>query len=147
MNMSMRKTVLNNLTLKIIASIIAYGIWFLLNQSRTISIDVQAPLCFYNGAPTDTVSAPEIISLTLSGKSHDLRTIDLANLACHIDIANLHTGENPLIVSHETLFLPESINLLHYYPSNGCIVVYHANQQSNLPPLSTTQSSKETCIT
>lgn len=124
MNMSLQKTVLNNLTVKIIAAILAYGLWFLLNQSRTISIDLEVPLCFYNGAPSDSISAPEIISLTLSGKSSELRTIDLAALACHIDIDDLHGGENPLVVSNKTLFLPESINLIHYYPSNGCIVVH-----------------------
>lgn len=141
MNMSMQKTVLNNLTLKIIALIIAYGFWSLLNQSRVVQIEKQVPLCFYNGTTTDSISAPETISVTLSGKASDIRMLDLNNLACHINIADLHAGDNPLVVTSHTLFLPESINLLHYYPSNGCIVAHHNNLQSDIQ--SPTHSSKE----
>jgi hypothetical protein len=133
MNMSIHKTVLNNLTLKIVAGIIAYGFWFILNQSRIIQIETQVPVCFYNASATETISAPETISVTLCGKSSDLRSIDLDNLACHIDSADLHSGDNPLTVTAHTLFLPESINLLHYYPSNGCIVVHRNNQQPDIP--------------
>lgn len=127
----MRKTVLSNLTLKIIAFIIAYGLWSLLNHTRVIQIHADVPLCFYNGNSTDTIIAPDTVSITFSGKSSDIRMLDLHNLACHINIDDLHAGDNPLRVTEHTLFLPESINLLHYYPSNGCIVVnkYKTNTQ------------------
>ncbi|MFI5332493.1 MAG: hypothetical protein ACHQVS_00125 [Candidatus Babeliales bacterium] len=136
--MSIQKTVLNNLTLKIISLIIAYGLWSLLNQSRIIQIEQEVPLCFYNGTTTDSITAPETISVTLSGKATDIRRLDLNTLACHINIADLHAGDNRLVVTIDTLFLPESINLLHYYPSNGCIVVHHHTLQANNKEQTTT---------
>lgn len=131
MYMSIQKTILSNLTLKILSLIIAYGFWSLLNQSRIIHIETDVPLCFYNCSGDDTVSAPDTITITVSGKATDVRSLDLATLACHINIDDLHAGDNPLRVTRDTLFLPESINLLHYYPANGCIVVHKNSAHIN----------------
>lgn len=145
MNMSIHKIVLNNLTLKIVAFIIAYGCWSLLNQSRIVQIETNVPLCFYNGKTTDTISAPETIAITLAGKATDMRSLNFEQIACHINMAELHAGDNPLRVTKETLFLPESINLVHYYPSNGCIIMHTTSLQSDT--LASPTHNKEQNIT
>jgi hypothetical protein len=130
--MSIQKTVLSNLTLKILSLIIAYGFWSLLNQSRTIHITTEVPLCFYNVSSSSTLSAPDTMTITLSGKAHAIRSLDFENLACHIDGADLQSGDNPLHVTADRLFLPESINLLHYYPANGCISVTQMSTEQTI---------------
>jgi len=93
MELSAKKIILSNLTLKIVSLIIGYGFWFTFSQSHTIAINVDVPLCFHSTSKQYTVSAPEYITVNLAGRRSDLLNIDLENLALHVDAAELMVGE------------------------------------------------------
>ncbi len=117
------KSAFNNLTLKCISSIIGFGIWFMLNQSQSTTLTLEVPVCFYNVHNHVTIDSPDKVTVTLNGKRADLYNLDLATLSLHCDAAQLHPGENPLIVSGSSLFLPSLIKLVSYYPLNAVITV------------------------
>ncbi len=124
-----RKNILNNLTLKIVSLIIAYGFWHVASQMRPIDIWIDVPVCFYTVPHTAKIEAPEQVRINLAGRRDDLYNLDTNNLALHINGAALHVGANQLEISNKTLFLPERIKLVNYSPLNASINV-HAQVQS-----------------
>ena len=114
-----------NAPLKIISFMLAYSFWALLNQMHPTLLSVTVPLCFYGTQKThSTITAPETLNVTLSGKRSDLANLDLATLAAHVDAATLVPGPNTLNLTREHLFVPPTCNLVHYKPSNIVISVH-----------------------
>ena len=113
----------NNIVLKVISFIIGATMWFIINQSHTMHLHKEIPLCFYGPQKDFTITAPESIHVTLCGTRNDLQSLDLDSLALHINSAILHEGPNSLSINRATLFLPEQINVLHYSPLNSMIMV------------------------
>lgn len=100
--------------LKLIALISAYLIWRVISNYHLTTLTLQAPLSFYN-ISTYAIDAPESITVTLQG--HKKSFIHLAqNLALHINVAQLHEGENQITVSSENLFLPDGLKLVRWSP-------------------------------
>lgn len=98
---------------KISACIIGYSIWYCIAATQQTSIVVSVPLCFYNIPNNHTILAPEEVSITLQAKRETIHTLDGKPLVAHIDGSTLHTGENMILLTPETLFLPNSIAVLH----------------------------------
>jgi hypothetical protein len=67
------------------------------------------------------VKAPETVTLKIMGKRSALCALDVDQLAIHINAARLNNGTNPVAITEQSLFLPESIKLVHYSPSNMTI--------------------------
>jgi len=123
MQASVKKSILNNLTLKVVSFIIAYGFWHIASQARPIDIWLDVPVCFYTVPRAFTLDAPEKIRINLSGRRVDLYGLDTKNLGVHINGATLHAGANMVEISNRTLFLPERIKLINYSPLNASINV------------------------
>lgn len=87
-------------------------------------LTVTVPLCFYGEQKKGTITAPETVKITLSGKRIDLAHLDLATLAAHIDTSTITLGLNNFVLTREHLFVPPSCNLVHYKPSNILISVH-----------------------
>jgi len=77
-------------------------------------------LCFYN-TEQQQIQAPETIQVELQGKRSDLLLLDLRALAVHINAHLLTEPLQTITISKKNLFLPDSINLVHYVPSNVTI--------------------------
>jgi hypothetical protein len=45
-----------------------------------------------------------------------LTMLDTTQLTAHINAEQFNHGKNPIMISQQTLFLPESIKLIHYTP-------------------------------
>lgn len=123
MKFNIKKHLQHNATLKVVSLILGYGLWNIVSASHTHTISIDAPVCFYHESPTHEILAPTNITLELQGKKNALRNIDTSTLAIHIDASRLHHGANPLIIDRSTLFLPETINVVHYTPANIVITV------------------------
>lgn len=121
MHQAIVNTINSTRTCKIGAIFIGIFFWSLINSLHERTITVSIPLCFYNANNT-TISAPEKIQVTLSGKRSYLKTIDFKQLAAHFDASKLKPYER-ITISAKDLFLPRSIKLLHYYPTNLAISV------------------------
>lgn len=121
--LTLTRRVFNNAHLKIISLIIGYGFWLLLSQSHYTTMSYQVPMCVDNPSESHTYKHPETIQVSLTGKRADVRMLDVANLAVHIDGSKLPLGTSNLTISGETLFLPDWISLVHYYPATNEITV------------------------
>jgi len=113
----LRRTILNkNAPLKVLSLILGYTFWHVFGNIFTITLTTSVPLCFYNTPDNMHINAPHTIAITLAGKRAQLQKVDLEHLAIHIDAHAMRTGNYPLAINNTTLFLPDSIKLVHYEP-------------------------------
>jgi len=108
---------IHTLHLKILALCIGYGLWYILSQTNSATITVSVPLCFDNTQQTQTIEAPETVSVTLSGPRNELATLELDSLAIHLEISHLPLKKHTITLCSNNLHLPEQVNLIHYEPS------------------------------
>jgi hypothetical protein len=99
-------------------------------NSHTATAWITVPLCFYNVPEARTVHAPETISVKIAGKRADLRSLDPEQLAIHVNAEKLKTGRNLISIPQDALFLPESIKLVHYTPSNPTVEIIPLGNQA-----------------
>ena len=117
-------TLWSSAPLKIISLILGYTFWYIFGQSHTITAWISVPLSFYNVPQHTSLTAPEYISLKITGKRSDITALDLSALAIHIDAQKLHEGANLIALSSQSLFLPHTIKLVHYSPSNPMVEIH-----------------------
>ncbi len=116
-----KKTTWHNASLKIISLILGYTFWYIFGHSHTSTAWITVPLCFYNVPAKNSIHGPETVSVKIAGKRSELRSLDIDELAIHINAQQLHEGKNSLNFTAQSLFLPESIKLVHYVPSNPTV--------------------------
>lgn len=119
----LKKILCSNAPLKAVALILGYSFWYLLGHGHTINIWLKMPLSFYQIPEHLTLHAPDKVDINLSGKRSDLYNLDKNKLAVHINAQKLFLGDNNLSITAETLFLPDTIKLIDYKPSNILIEV------------------------
>lgn len=123
MALPVKKTIWRNTSLKIISLLLGYTFWYIFSHSHMNTLWVTVPVCFYNIPQKTTIKGPETIALKIAGKRSELSALDIDNLAIHINAHQLAQGKNLLNLDHQSLFLPQSITLVHYSPSNPIIEV------------------------
>jgi hypothetical protein len=123
MAISLKRTLLSNTLLKVLALILGYTLWSILGETFPTTRWFKVPLCFYNTQPTKSVTAPETLWVQLKGRRSALNTLDSTNLAVHVDAQHLKVGPNGLALTAEHLLLPSPIALQEYTPQNILITV------------------------
>lgn len=123
MKLILKKIPINNAPLKVISLILGYTLWHIFANSHTKSIDIQVPLCFYSVPENHTIKAPDTVTVCLTGKRTQLYALNKKSLAVHINAQNLTPGTVPIAITSESLFLPNTIKLVHYIPSNVQVTV------------------------
>lgn len=116
--------------LKVISCILGYTFWSVLSASHTNTIQLNVPVCFYGQNAMHDIKAPDTVTITLSGKRSDLSALDPKAVAMHVDATQLHQGTNQMIVDNKTLFLPDTLKLVNYCPSNIVIDVQEKKTQA-----------------
>lgn len=124
---SLKNILTQNIIIKILSLMIGYGIWLSLAQLHTSAMQLTIPLCFYG--TEKQIQAPDLITVHLSGKRHHLTTINPSALAIHINADSLHDGQNQLILQNSHLFLPKTINVIHWSPTPITIIVHEELKQ------------------
>ena len=119
----LKKILCHNAPLKAVAFILGYSFWYILGHGHTINIWLKVPLSFYEIPEHFTLHAPDAVAINLAGKRSDLYNLDKNRLAVHINAHKLSPGYNNLSITAETLFLPDTIKLVDYKPSNILIEV------------------------
>lgn len=114
---TLKTLLIKNTPLKVCSFILGYALWSTFSSMQTITQELTVPLCCYQIPTSIDFDAPETITITLSGKKNQLATLNTQELAVHIDAHDLPIGNNPISVTAEKLFLPESIKLVHYSPA------------------------------
>jgi YbbR domain-containing protein len=114
----LKKLLLANLPLKLISLTLGYAFWCMLSQTHVATREFSVPLTFYNVPEQLIVQAPESVRVTLVGKRIDFWNLDRKALAAHIDLTGKQTGDHPITICAADLFLPDTIKVVHYAPSN-----------------------------
>lgn len=118
MQISIQQLIFNNVVLKVTSLILGYCLWSMLGDLFQSTLWINVPLCFYNNEKNITIDAPESIQVMLSGKRSHLYNISSADLAIHINLNNLKSGDNYYILTDKNLFLPAEVKLTDYNPHN-----------------------------
>lgn len=119
----------NNTALKIICLLCGYSFWYIASFNTVITAQITIPLSFISTTDNYTIDAPETITIVIRGKRSDLYTLDTNTLAAHVNVDNYPAGKHGLIITEHHLFLPNTITLVRYIPSNLCINI---NSQQTL---------------
>lgn len=103
--------------LKLVSVLFSYALWCIMSSSQIVHHSYQATLTFYNAPASTTITAPETVTVVLQGKRSILRHVNPDRLTAHIDAQTLKKGTHHLQLDNATIFLPESIKLVHYSPT------------------------------
>jgi hypothetical protein len=113
-----------NLSLKSISFLLGFFCWFIFSNTEHSSITLEIPICtFGDSEQAKELKGIETVQVELSGKRSDLYALDRELLGLHINLDELEAGDHLLEISPEKLFLPSSIKLVHWSPSNPVITV------------------------
>lgn len=123
--LKLKNLITKNAPLKIVSLFVGYSFWFVFGHAQTITTAITVPLCFYGAQDNMTIQAPDTVRIELSGKRSIMQTVDLKSLAIHVDARELLAGTQPIEISQKSLFLPESIKLVHYTPAQIMVTVDH----------------------
>ena len=120
----LKSLLFNNASLKTISLFLGYSFWHVASINKIIKISATVPLYFSATPDHITVKAPETITITLQGKRSDLYGLEKESLAAHVNISRLLPGKHGIILKEHHLFLPHTISLSHYEPSNlSCTII------------------------
>ena len=114
----LKKTLSNNVQLKLFSLILCYICWSIVSQSHTDDMWIDAPVCFYETADNQQIHALETVKVNLSGKRCALRAIDRKNTAVHIDTRNLKQGNHIIALSERHVLLPETVQVIGWTPTH-----------------------------
>lgn len=118
-----KKHLLSNAPLKAFSLILGYTFWYIFSNAYPITIWKTIPLCFYFIPAQHKITGPDTVSVQLTGKRSHLHALDRQNFAVHINAQNLQKGKHLITITPDTLFLPDSIKLVHYIPSNVQVTI------------------------
>ena len=120
----LKNLLFSNAPLKIISLFLGYSFWHVASINQIITMNTTIPLYFSSTPYQVAVKAPETITIVLQGKRSDLYGLDKESLAAHVNISKLLPGKHGIILKEYHLFLPHTITLLQYKPSNlSCTIV------------------------
>ena len=118
MKLFLKKIFLNNIQIKLFSLILAYAGWSLINQSHTDDIWTDIPVCFYETEKGMKIACADSVKLNLSGKRSSLRSLNMEDIALHIDSRTLAPGKNMITLSDRYVMLPETIKVTGWAPSH-----------------------------
>ena len=118
MKLKTKNILTSNAPLKAISLILGYTFWHIFGAAHVKTIELNVPLCFHSTPANHIIKAPNTINVQLMGKRTYLYALDHNTLAVHINAHNVHTGTNPIKITSDNLFLPETVKLVHYIPCN-----------------------------
>lgn len=114
----LKTIIFGNAPLKIISLILGCMFWYMLSQGQTINVWLNVPVSFHNVPADLNIQSPETVAINIAGKRTDMYSLDKEQLAIHVDAHTLQQGDNLLTITPDALFLPDSITMVHYKPSN-----------------------------
>ncbi|HSW76576.1 MAG TPA: hypothetical protein VLG50_06000 [Candidatus Saccharimonadales bacterium] len=95
-------------------------LWFFASQYQWTTRQYTVPLCFYQNQER-TISAPETVTIQISGPRKAMYQFNPAQSAVHVDASHFAQGDHEILLNRENLFLPDAIKLVNLIPSHIAI--------------------------
>ncbi|MDY0095741.1 MAG: CdaR family protein [Candidatus Vecturithrix sp.] len=108
-----------NVTLKLVALILAIIIWFLVVGEQRSEVRLTVPLELRN-LPTDLEITQSVsqVEITLRGFSSFVKRLTPGDIDVYIDLSNVVQGTNSFILSPEEIVVPIGATVIQVSPSN-----------------------------
>ena len=114
----LRKYVLNNLGLKLLALLISFLIWATYTSEPFVEVGYTVPLEYLNIPPNLEITGdvPTQARVRVRGRAAVLRRISPADLAIPVDLSGAAPGEKSVTLSLSQMALPPSVELVRVTP-------------------------------
>jgi hypothetical protein len=119
----LKKLFLTNTPLVIISLFLGYSFWYIASYDQTVILQMNVPLCFAGTTDHYAIEAAERISISIKGKRSDIYALEKEALAAHINTSSLLPGKHGIIITEQHLFLPKTVALVQYKPSNLIVTI------------------------
>jgi hypothetical protein len=115
----LRKYVLSNLPLKLLALSISFVIWTTYTSEPFAEIGLQVPLEFTSMPPRLEISSdvPTSVHVRLRGRSALLRRLIPADVSIRMDMQDSKQGESDLRITPDMIAAPYGANVVQISPS------------------------------
>jgi YbbR domain-containing protein len=114
-----RRYVINDLGLKLLALVIAIGLWWILGRDPTVESIVTAPIEFHH-APANllmTSSSPFEVEVMISGPERRVRDIKPSDINAVLDLTGVKPGEHTFDLSARQVHVPRGVAVTRVVPS------------------------------
>ncbi len=118
--MNINKLIFNNLSLKLVALLIAISVWVLITgKQRTFlerSLDVNVE--YYNISNNLDVRSvrPDRVRIVVKGPSKEITKLELSNLKLSVDLKGITEGTRMSLFTEDYLVLPENTEIVSVHP-------------------------------
>jgi hypothetical protein len=102
---------------------LGYSFWYIASAHQIITLNLSIPLSFDELPEQYELQAPEKIAITLRAKRSDIYALDYESLAIHYRLGKILPGKHGILITKRDLFLPASITLVNYKPSNLTVTI------------------------
>lgn len=111
-------------TILMVASLIlGFTVWSILNSYQIATIQLDAPICFYNTHENINITAPESIKVLLNGKRSYFFNDGIRDIGIFLNAQNLSRGTHMIRVESEMLNVGPGITIVDYHPHTLKITV------------------------
>ena len=112
---------------KIIAVILAFGLWFVFgHRPETIRRDFVVPIEYRNLSQDKIISEtkPKEVTITLSGSEQAFNLLDPKELKLSMDMSNINAGEDKFYLNKDLVRKPAGLSLVNIEPKEIPLKVY-----------------------
>jgi YbbR domain-containing protein len=117
---NIKQFALRNLSLRVLAVLIAIGLWFFVNAGqREAQSNMLVPVD-YRGVPTGLIIVnrrPDFVNLSISGPRTLLSLLDPGRLAVHLDLRGLTPGQADYKITPDMFHIPRQTTIDRIVPS------------------------------
>lgn len=111
MKLSLYRT-LNHKNLLLLISIMSgYSFWSIIHNSQIGSLQINAPVFFYNISDNIKIESPTNIILKIYGPRKSIKNLNTSSLSIFLDAQKLKIGENIIELNKQHLLLPIDIEI------------------------------------
>ncbi len=117
--MMLWQALVNNLSLKLLALLLAVALWLLATGATDTKRELSVPLTMRNLSPELVVASPipEFVDVTIAGPKIRILGLRSEEMSLVLDLGNLGAGTVTFGSMEKRLGIPPGISVLRVYPS------------------------------
>jgi len=115
----LRRHVLSDLDLKVLALVIAIGLWWLIGRDPVVESVVTAPVQFRHAPENLTMSSesPLEVQVSVSGPERIVRSLRPSEVSAVLDLSGVNPGERTFDLLARQVQVPRGLNVTRVVPS------------------------------
>lgn len=113
------QTLANNLSLKLLALLLAVALWVLATGATDTERQISVPLTMVNLSPGLVVASPlpEVVDVAIAGPKIRILGLRSEEMSLSLDLGNLGPGTVTFSAMEKRLRIPPGLTVMRVYPS------------------------------